>query len=249
MSFEDQIRISTPEGVDLELTLAGLGTRIAASVLDALIRGAVYIAFFLIGAGIASVTPRVGGSIALGVILVLIFVTEIGYDIAFEVLGGGRTIGKRAVGIRVMKVSGAPVDFRASAVRNLLRLVDGPLTSWVVGVVTVLVSKRNQRLGDMVAGTIVARDRIVRPKATEINYVYARPELYPWDVGGVRRDDVGTLRRFLERRDALDPMTRSRIARQLYDRIRPMVGGVADELSPEAFIEEVVRIKSESDQR
>ncbi len=245
MSFEDRIRIETPEGVDLELTLAGLGSRLGAATLDQLIKTAGNLAVLLVMLLALSSTDGAFGAVLFGFMLVVFFLIEFGYDVAFEVFGGGKTIGKRALGTRVVRTSGASVDFKSSAVRNLLRLVDGPMTFYALGTFMILFTKRNQRLGDLAAGTVVVRDRMPAPLPTDVLYEYASGDLHAWDVGRVDREAVNMLRGFLMRRDGLDPVVRLRIAQQIHDRVRPMVGGVAEEMSPEAFIEEVVRLKSQ----
>lgn len=245
MSFEDQLRISTPEGVDLELTLAGLGSRIAAGLIDLLVKWAADLVLVLLFIAVASRISGVAAAIAAGLLIISIFLIDLGYDILFEVLASGKTLGKRALGTRVIRQNGSPVDFRSSAIRNLLRLVDGQLTGYVLGVLMVLFTPRNQRLGDIAAGTVVVRERQPALPASAVAYAFSSGELRPWDVGAIDRDTVATLRNFLARRASLDFAVRNRIARELYDRIRPMVGGVAEDISPEAFIEDVVRLKSQ----
>jgi len=244
MTFDDQLHISTPEGVDLELTLAGLGSRLGGAFLDYLIKLVFEIVLLLLFIAVASRLHSLGAAIALGIFIVIIFAIDFGYDVLWEVLGSGRTIGKRALGTRVLKADGSPVDFRSSAIRNLLRLVDGSLTGYVVGTVTILATKKHQRLGDLAAGTVVVRDRQPAVAASDIQYIYATGEPRPWDAVRVDREIVTTLRNFLARRATLEPVVRNRLAADLYQRIRPLVGGVAEEMIAEAFLEEVVRLKS-----
>jgi len=244
MSFEDQLHIATPEGVDLELTLAGLGSRIAAAVLDQLIKSVASIGLLLLFALFASTIRGIAVAIAAGVLIFSVFALQFAYDVLFEVLGGGKTVGKRAAGTRVILASGAPVDFRSSTIRNLLRLVDSTLTGNVLGVVMILATSKHQRLGDLAAGTVVIRDRVGAARVAPIEFVFASGEPRRWDVGRVDRDVTATLRTFLTRREALAPQVRYRIARELYERVRPIVGGIGEQVEPEEFIEEVVRLKS-----
>ena len=244
MSFEDQLHISTPEGVDLELTRAGLGSRIAAGALDQAIKLSVIALLFFLYFALSSLISGVASAIAAGVLVIFVFVFNIGYDVLFEVLGSGRTLGKRALGTRVIRADGSPVDFRSSVIRNLIRIVDAQPPGIVIGVLLILFTPRDQRLGDIAAGTVVVRERQPALPATAVDYIFSSGELRPWDVGAVDRDVVATLRNFLARRATLAPAARNRIATGLYERIRPMVGGVAEEMIPEAFLEEVVRLKS-----
>lgn len=163
------------------------------------------------------------------------------YDIAFETLASGRTPGKRMSGLRVVRTSGRSVDATASAIRNVVRLVDGVPLSYLPTIVSILATKRNQRPGDLAADTVVIRDR------REIDRVLAADPLAApagdpfgtgarWDVSAVGADDVATVRAFLERRSALPVATRARLAGQLDAGLRPLVGG-ADERDPERFLE------------
>jgi hypothetical protein len=160
------------------------------------------------------------------------------YDVCFETLAGGRTPGKRMSGLRVVRASGRPVDLTASVIRNAMRIVDGIALSYLPTIVAILVTKRNQRPGDLAADTVVIRDR------REIDRVEHRPAPAGdpfgtgarWDVSAVSVEDTATVRAFLERRSGLTPSARARLAAQLDAGLRPLVGGV-DERDPERFLE------------
>ena len=154
MTYDDRITIETPENVTLEVTLAGLGSRMAASLIDGLIRFAVILALFIV---LLSSPDRAGG-VEFALFIVGSFAVFFAYDVLFETLAGGRTPGKRATGLRVVREGGQPVGFVSSAIRNLMRLVDMLPFSYAIGIVAILVSSKNQRLGDMAAGTIVVRE-------------------------------------------------------------------------------------------
>ncbi len=259
MSYEDRISIATPEGVDLDLTLAGLGSRFVAALIDGLIQGAITISLFvlagLLSAGAGGIEELAGGlvaGIALAVILVALFLIFFGYPIAFETWASGRTPGKRWTGLRVVRLGGAPVTFLPSAVRNLVRLVDFLPTAYGVGIVALLANSRNQRLGDLAAGTLVVRERKTAVPVRAAPSGHAGPasasELHPdwlsWDVSAVSAEDLGTVRRFLERRAFLTPESRSRLAYELAARLRTKVSGPPDDLHPEVFLAEVAAAKS-----
>ena len=233
MQYEDHIKIPTPEGVSLDLTLAGLGSRAISGCLDLVLK-AVLVGLLLI---VMYALLGVDGAIA---IVPAIGMTMLVYDVLFETLAGGRTPGKRMTGLRVVRSSGRPVDLTASVVRNALRLLDGLPLSYLPTIVSILLTRRNQRPGDLAAGTVVIRDRReidrVRPAAP-------RPAGSPgpaagatWDVSAVPAEDLATVRAFLERRDGLAPEARRRLAAQLDGALRPRVGG-ADEPDPERFLE------------
>ena len=152
VQYEDRITIPTPEGVELELTLAGLGSRAVAGAVDLILK------LLLVGMLLTLLLGALGSA---GVILILpaIGLSMLAYDVAFEVLADGRTPGKRGTGLRVVRSSGRRVDFMASMIRNLVRLVDGYPLGFMPTVVSILVTRRNQRLGDLAADTVVVRDR------------------------------------------------------------------------------------------
>ena len=233
------MRIATPEGVELELTLAGLGSRFIAAIIDHLIKLAAIGALALVFLGF--------GSVGYAVFLPVAALTWFAYDILFEVLSQGRTPGKRWNGLRVVRGGGAPVDVRASAIRNLLRLVDEWLLSFIPGIVSILASKRNQRLGDMAADTVVVRDRPAPVATTAGHPGIAPPAGAPdWDVSGVSLEDVATVREFLQRRSSLPPDARARVAHQLATALGGRVGGVTPGLPPERLLEGIAAAKLRS---
>src|SRR5438067_10718426 len=108
MSFDDRLRIETPEGVDLELTLAGLGSRIGGGAIDYAIKvTGVVLVSVLIGVVLSGLRGEIG-ALGIGILIVVAFLIDFGYDVAFEVLGGGKTLGKRALGTGVLRDTGAP---------------------------------------------------------------------------------------------------------------------------------------------
>src|SRR4051794_13975774 len=119
MEYEDRRTIATPEGVELALPLAGVGTRFLAIMIDSLIGGAAAL-LVVIAASVAA--HETGAAIAAAASYLVFY---IGYHVVFEVAGGGRTVGKRAAGLRVVADGGAAVGLRASLIRNLFRLIEG----------------------------------------------------------------------------------------------------------------------------
>lgn len=252
MSYEDRISIATPEGVDLELTLAGVGSRCAARVLDQLVQGGVLIALgLLLGAvgGFLAGDRGEGGAggtaFATAFIIVLVFLVQFGYDVAFETLASGRSPGKRWTGLRVVRIDGAPVGFVTSAVRNLVRLIDFLPGFYGVAMVAVLVSSRNQRLGDMAAGTLVVREKKVAPPPGAVLAPQRwADDLSGWDVSAVTNDELATVRRFLDRRGGLTPTARERLGTELANRLFPRVAGPTGSMGAEQFLEALVAAKA-----
>jgi uncharacterized RDD family membrane protein YckC len=138
--------IETPEGIRLELYPAGPVARGAAWLIDSLIRIGLYI-------GLALVLSILGAT-GTGILLVAVFFLEWFYPVYFE-LTRGTTPGKSAFGMIVVHSNGTPVGWQASVIRNLLRTVDFLPLFYGFGLVSMLLSKRFQRLGDMAADTLV----------------------------------------------------------------------------------------------
>jgi uncharacterized RDD family membrane protein YckC len=255
MQFEDRITIQTPEGVDLELTLAGIGSRFVAAFVDGLIRLALFFALgFAAGLG-GELFGDSGSEMSAAAIVVLSiagFLLVFGYDVFFEVLSSGRTPGKRWSGLRVVRIGGRPVGFVSSAVRNIVRIVDFLPIFYGVGMVAVAVNRKNQRLGDMAAGTLVVREVRVderrggtgTPIPVAIDSAEARDELAAWDVSAVTADELAAVRRFLQRRADLPTPARERIAGQLAAGLRPKVAGPIETYSAETFLERLAAAKS-----
>lgn len=246
MQYEDRISVDTPEGVAVEMTLAGVGSRFTAAIVDATIQTVLLLAFAALSALAASAAGSGGGFVIAGVAIGS-FLSFFLYDVLFETLSNGRTPGKRMAGLRVVRVSGEPVGFLTSATRNLLRLVDILPTAYLVGIITILASPRNQRLGDMAAGTLVVRERSGgrRPPVPDLAVPAHDPASFAtWDVSGVTADELSAVRSFLARRAQLTAESRSRLAWELAARLRQVVVGPDDDLHPEVFLERLVAAKA-----
>nr|WP_143097334.1 RDD family protein [Myxococcus fulvus] len=147
--------VLTPEYVEFRFTLAGLYSRFLAWLLDSVIVVVISLAVILGLSLVMAAFPGVAS--ALGI--VVYFLVDWGYGITLETLWSGQTVGKRALSLRVIQESGVRIGFYHAALRNLARPVDRLPLLYLVGGVTALVSGSQQRLGDMLAGTIVVRER------------------------------------------------------------------------------------------
>ncbi len=238
MHSKDTVEIQTPEGVHLELALANVGSRGLAVVVDHVAQGLI-----VLGAVLVLGLAGAGGLLGLGILATVTFFTLFGYPIAWEVWGGGSTPGKRWNHLRVVRVDGTPVRFVDSAIRNLVRLID-LLGVYLVASISVFVSSRNQRLGDLAAGTLVIRVPRVpryRPATSPPGFVPVGPV---WDVSGVAPAEVAAIRRFLDRRGAIDVGARGALAADLAGRVRPRVAGVLGALTDEQLLEGIATIKN-----
>jgi uncharacterized RDD family membrane protein YckC len=160
----DQLNIDTPELVAIEMPLAGIGSRFIAILVDYLIWGFAFFVFFLLALVVIpafNIFGRISANWAIGIALLIVFVMHWGYFALFEAFSNGRTPGKRVAKIRVIHQSGRGINFVESLARNLVRYVDSLPSFYAVGIAVIFLSRRNQRLGDMVAGTLVVRDREV----------------------------------------------------------------------------------------
>ena len=216
----------TPEAVRLDMPEATVGSRGLAVLLDWLLQFALGMAMSF-GALFFIDVPGVPEWVGTSVVLIVVFLVWFGYPIGFETVTRGRTPGKAAVGLRVVTVEGAPVGFRHAAIRAALALVDFPLTLGVAGVVSSLVSRRHQRLGDFVAGTVVLRER-TGAHASGAHEFTVPPAAAPFaegiDTAALTARDYGAIRSYLVRADTLRGEQREHVGRQLLDAITPRLG-------------------------
>ncbi len=222
--LRQHLEVETPEHVMLDLEIAGVGSRLLAAVIDSAIVAAMMLTGVLLAAVLASygLLPSGGGrawvvAIAVG----LGFAVGNGYFILFEGLRAGQTPGKRLVGIRVVRETGHPVTLGAATLRNLLRVADFLPPPYLLGLSLIAFHPRAKRLGDLVAGTVVVRDRPA-PAARPAKVTAPQPSL-----GDAPLDDdrFRLLARFATRAADLPQDVRDRIAATLAgrfaDRQRP----------------------------
>lgn len=232
-------RMVTPEAVALEFRTANLGSRILAYLIDMVVVVAGILAGLfavaLLGQASDVVVPD---WVALTIVLVLLPAWWLGYFIAFETLWRGRTLGKAALGLRVVTKEGAPVRFRHAAIRGLLGLVDFLVLGGFLAVVFILFTRDNQRLGDLVAGTLVLRERSALAAPAPVSFT-PPPGLEHYtatlDPSGVGNEEYQAVRTLLLRAPSLSPGPRSALALQLANplaaRLRPPPpAGVSPEL-------------------
>jgi uncharacterized RDD family membrane protein YckC len=151
--LDTTISIETPEHIAFQFQLAGPARRAVAYGIDAAVRAAIIFIVVML-AGLASVGSSFSGWKA-GAVLLVLFVMEWGYFVACETLMNGASLGKRAVGLRVVTREGLPVSFGDSVLRNLLRAADFLPGAYAFGLLVMIGDKSFRRLGDLAAGTIV----------------------------------------------------------------------------------------------
>src|SRR5881296_1791930 len=221
VELRQRLGVETPEHVELHFDLAGVGSRAAAAILDT---GLIVLGIFALGIAGNALGALSGGSEfggwALAAVILLASFTFFGYFALFEALNGGRTPGKQALGIRVVMQTGHPVTPAAAVIRNLVRLLDCyfPLLPFLPGLLMVFLHGRNQRLGDLAAGTIVVRDRPTdwglgpAPLPADEPVETGPPELSD--------DEFRLLDRFLARAGQLDPALQLRMTTELARRFQ-----------------------------
>ena len=170
-----RVAVDTPEHVRIDYVLADLGSRIGAFAVDLVLLSAVLTVLAAALISVANLGP-VAESLGTTALVVVLFLAQWGYFMLFEGLWGGRTPGKRTLGLRVVQVGGEALSLRGAVLRNLLRAVDlQPAPSGLAGLVSILASRRAQRLGDLVAGTMVVQDTTGRSRIEAIE-----PASSPW---------------------------------------------------------------------
>lgn len=237
MELDDRVTIATPEGIELELQLAGLGSRFIAGVTDLIIQVILLVILALVTGGLSG-----AGSLNAAVAVIGAFVILFLYPILFEVLTGGRTPGKRLTHLRVVRESGAPDDLPASAIRNLMRIVDGPLLLYLPTVIGIVATARNQRPGDVAAGTLVIREGSGHRSSDR---AAPQGDLPPtWDVSAITPQELAAIRQFLERRATLDRKARAELANRLATGLGAKVAGAQLRGDPEAFLQRLADLKA-----
>jgi uncharacterized membrane protein SpoIIM required for sporulation/uncharacterized RDD family membrane protein YckC len=223
--YRQHLEIETPEHVVLDLEIAGIGSRALAAVLDMLIllAGALALITCL---GILASYGITMGRLGNAVLVLAGFLVWNGYFILFEGMRRGQTPGKRIAGIRVVMDTGHAVTFGAAAARNLLRVADFLPPPYLIGVVLVAFHPRAKRLGDMVAGTVVSRDRPHESGSPS----GAAAEEPPPSIPELDDQEFRLLAQFAGRQSDLAPATRARLAAGLAARLstHPAPAGQSD---------------------
>lgn len=233
MDGTDELRIETPEQIGVDLELAGLGSRFVAQVLDWLWKVLITLLVLLVLVLVISLFTRWKDvddvpTVVQAAMILGLYALWLGWGIYFEVRRNGQTPGKRTAGIRAIRQDGAPIDFRASAIRNLLAVADFLPAFFLLGAVLVLLTKKRQRLGDLAAGTVVIRERAADPFHAEIDdplagasddFSFTREQLEK-----VTNDDRNVLRSFLQRYETMEAESRRRLAWSLVDKFVAKTG-------------------------
>ncbi len=241
-----EIILVTPEHVELKFEVAGVGSRFVAMLLDTLwqvLATTLLVVVVVVIPGAAALFDDLSSWVIAALVL-LLFSLWTGYFLFFETRWNGQTPGKRSAGIRVIRDTGHPLDFRSALLRNVLRAVDSLPGMYAIGFVSVFFSPQYRRLGDYVAGTLVVKTQRKperRPaKATpavpesapesplmsgvpaqaaapaELRQCLLPPEATP-HLQSIKAEEYRAIRHFLQRRPDLEPQVARSLARRLAD--------------------------------
>lgn len=223
--MERTYRVRTPEMVEFTFPVAGLGSRFLAWLVDAFcMAGVLAVIFFIcitLGAMSMAATGPSGIVTSMAIAVFLMFLVSWGWGVGFEAAWDGRTPGKKLLGLRVIGDSGVRVTLAQAAIRNFFRVLDALPFTYVLGAVVHLASPRGQRIGDLVAGTVVVREerrtvpsRIGFPEA-KYNSFLEDPALAARISRLIRHDERELLLELLLRRDELELATRTELFARL----------------------------------
>ena len=246
--MSEHLSIETPEQIKITYSVAGVGSRFYAALIDfAILIPILFVGYYVTVRAILDLDEKYGNWLA-ALAGIATFVLQWGYYMVFEMTMNGGSPGKRALGLRVIKTYGYPISFSDSVIRNLVRIVDFLPLFYGAGLLTMLLNKNWQRLGDLAAGTLVVKDetgesphQATTPTVRKSNYVYAdwiQPEQ-------VTDAELVAIREYLSRRASLPTLNRQRLARTIGAPIaqRMTSRGMIDY---DVFLEEVYALKTGS---
>lgn len=246
---DDRLTIDTPEQIQLEFPLAGIGSRFLAVFVDTLLQAVIYTAGIVV---IATTAPylkylpetyfrRLSPNWAAALIIFFLFAVYWGYFAFFEIIWRGQTPGKRLAKIRVIKESGRPINAYEAIARNLMRAVDYLPGMYITGLVTMMISPQNRRLGDYVAGSVVVHDKLpelIRPDWSSAPRVASTDR----SISKISPEELVLIETFLQRRWDLDPAVRQDTAYKIAMRITAKTGiQRAQEQSNDDFLEMIAK--------
>lgn len=208
--------VDTPESIEFGYDVAAIGVRFIAALLDTSLFFAVMYVIWRVAIEDASDQAQQAFLISATLLLCL-------YYIVFERFWNGQTPGKRIMGIRVVQLAGRPVTLISSVIRNLIRLIDFFPALYGLGVLIMFIDKQSRRLGDLVASTLVVRDRqkvtlamlLEGSRIQRVRTALSSGGATLPNIEALRANDMALVQDFLLRRNALPIDRRQRIAGQL----------------------------------
>ena len=264
---EETLIIETPERVLLEFALASIGNRFLAVAIDHTIQYFtifVVVYGFLTASGLAENFKESGATLffeempkwTLAILIIVLFLIFAGYFVFFEWLWNGQTPGKRLLKLRVIREDGRPITLWEAMARNLLRIFDAIpgfiLPVYSIGLIAIFMSGRDQRIGDLFAGTVVIRERtdeaptfaetFSNPVSDAAFRRVNKPISLQTDVNYITESEIEVVESFLRRRWDLTERQRIwmawRVALPLMYKLKPTYD--LQNFSYEGFLEELV---------
>lgn len=233
MSLFNRINLETPESVELEFTLAGIGNRVYALIIDYIILGILLFLSIVIASFLSYQVSNYNwfGSnrdIVLqwiwAIELLVFFAIYVGYFVLFEAIWQGQTPGKKRASIRVIADNGRTVDVTKALLRSLLRPIDD---LFFIGVFLIVLTKKEKRIGDIVAGTLVIQE----DKSQKKNDLQCNPEAELLAIKIAKQANVGLLspenftvvRSYLQRRSMMNRKKQTEVARRLAIQVQKII--------------------------
>lgn len=247
MGLFNRVNLETPESVELEFNLAGIGNRVYALSLDYLLLWSSLVVILMVWGFLSfyivnSIVEL--GNWAFAIQLLIMFFIYTGYFVFFETLWQGQTPGKRWVKIRVISDDGTNVSLTQCLLRSLLRPIDD---FFFLGAFLIIFSKYEKRIGDLVAGTIIVKEE--ETNRSRSNKLAIAPEAHNLaqliqakaDLTGLLPEEFATIREYLERREHLTPEARNKLSEKLANRVIKLLGleEVLPGRTPELLLEAV----------
>lgn len=238
------LSIVTPEGIHLALTLAGPGSRFIALVVDYIF----ILIFVKIFTSLAGSLSLISQDVSFAMILLLRVIVSWGYFVIFDGWNRGQSPGKRLLGLRVVDKNGFSLAPSQVILRNIFRVIDTLPLFYLLGGGICMFSRHYQRIGDMIAGTVVTFDRhFTVPRIEHIaqgkfNSFYNFPHLVSRARQKVSPQESALLLKALLRREGLDPESRVTVYRSLSEHFRSIVDFPVDDISDEQYLRNLLGI-------
>lgn len=252
MRFFNRITFQTPESVELEFTLAGIGNRALALLIDYTVLGVTLVLFILAWTVFSTqmikfledTFPNLPSLDIwfLAIFFIIGFAIYISYFVFFETLWFGQTPGKRVAKIRVVRDDGRLIGLQQATLRALLRPFDETL---FIGAFLIMLGSREKRLGDLAAGTIVIQAETPTASATltisEQAKVLHEQLIKIADLSQLLPDDFAVIREYLQRRSTMSLKAKASLSLKLAEQVVAIINleNLPEAVTPDVFLEAV----------
>ena len=241
-SMNEHLSIDTPEQIELNYDIAGIGSRFCTALIDSILIGIITVSSWFVTRAIylGLLTETFGYWLA-AIVGIITFAIHWGYYIVFDLINNGQSPGKRMLNLRVIKEGGYPINFADSAIRNLVRIVDFLPMFYGIGIISMMFDKKWRRLGDLAAGTLVVKERTdLTPNQLIASVAKKNVLTYGHWIRLDEATDVelSTIREYLSRRGILSAERQRQLARTIGTPIAQKMGSNS-EIDYNVFLEEV----------